>query len=313
LAAQGQAMQHWHDPRVDRQIEATPIRMPAPSASQLLPTRLSASACEALRACPYRFFALNMLRLREVDELEREIEKRDYGTWLHEVLLEFHSQRERPSALETEIEILMRMAATSQAAQDIADADFLPFAASFAVFAPRYIAWLHKRDREGAQWLRGETAVSLALEKIDGIELHGIIDRADEIMTSSGRAMELIDYKTGSSQTLKAKVKEPLEDTQLAFYAALMRPQTDLPLKASYLALDGSKGIDSIIHPNVETSAAVLVDGLVDDLRRLRAGAGLPALGEGSTCSYCAARGVCRRDHWSEDSPEGDMPAEARE
>ena len=28
--------------------------------------------------------------------------------------------------------------------------------------------------------------------------------------------------------------------------------------------------------------------------------AGMPALGEGETCDYCAARGICRKDHWSE-------------
>jgi ATP-dependent helicase/nuclease subunit B len=31
----------------------------------------------------------------------------------------------------------------------------------------------------------------------------------------------------------------------------------------------------------------------------LRGGAGLPALGEGASCEYCAARGLCRRDDWS--------------
>ncbi|HZT54909.1 MAG TPA: PD-(D/E)XK nuclease family protein, partial [Burkholderiaceae bacterium] len=99
---------------------------------------------------------------------------------------------------------------------------------------------------------------------------------------------------------LREKVKEPLEDTQLAFYAALMRSRTELPLSARYLALDGSKGLEEIAHPAVEASAAALVDGLADDLRRLRAGAGLPALGVGATCAYCAARGICRRDQWTD-------------
>jgi ATP-dependent helicase/nuclease subunit B len=111
--------------------------------------------------------------------------------------------------------------------------------------------------------------------------------------------MQLIDYKTGGLQGLKDKVREPLEDTQLAFYAALMRARTELPLTASYLAVDGTKRIDEVPHPDVEDSASALVEGLADDLKRLRAGAGLPALGEGATCDYCAARGVCRRDHWA--------------
>ena len=34
------------------------------------------------------------------------------------------------------------------------------------------------------------------------------------------------------------------------------------------------------------------------ELARIRAGAALPALGEGGACTFCAARGLCRRDHW---------------
>lgn len=45
--------------------------------------RLSASGYDALRICPYRFFALYQLRLRETPELTGDVEKRDFGTWLH--------------------------------------------------------------------------------------------------------------------------------------------------------------------------------------------------------------------------------------
>lgn len=300
LAARGAALAAWHDPRIEIEVAATPIRMSAPSAPALLPARLSASACEALRACPYRFFALNMLRAREDDELEREVEKRDYGTWLHAVLYDFHRTREAPADHATELARLIALAAASQAAHDIVDADFLPFAASFESFAPRYIAWLHARDADGARWLSGEDEVVLQLEALGGTELRGIVDRIDERRVGAQATIDLIDYKTGSAAGLREKVRQPLEDTQLAFYAALMRSRTELPLTARYLALDGSQRLEEIEHEGVEASASALVDGLADELRRLRAGAGMPALGVGSTCEYCAARGVCRRDHWAD-------------
>jgi ATP-dependent helicase/nuclease subunit B len=280
-------------------LAPTPIRMSAPGAPSLLPPQLSASSCEALRACPYRFFALNLLRLREDEEIEREIEKRDYGTWLHGVLLAFHQGRDAPAASETEVARLMSLATASQQRRGLADADFLPFAASFANFAPRYVAWLHARDRDGVRWLSGEEEVRARPAALGGTELRGIIDRVDEFGPVDGRARQLIDYKTGSAASLNEKVKQPLEDTQLAFYTALMRTRTELPLRAMYLALDGRDGVDEIEHPGVEDSASALVEGLAHDLHRLRQGAGLPALGEGSTCDHCAARGVCRRDHWA--------------
>ena len=298
LAARGRSLLAWHDPRANVELASTPIHMTAPAAPGMLPARLSASACEALRACPYRFFALNMLRLREDDELDREVEKRDYGTWLHDVLHDFHETRDAPRDAAFEIARMFELARGSQQKLGLADADFMPFAASFESFAPRYVVWLHARDADGASWLSGETEVVMSLDEFGGTELRGIIDRVDQ--RKGGAAIELIDYKTGSAAGLKEKVSEPLEDTQLAFYAALMRSRTNLPLTASYLALDGSKGIEEVEHKGVEASAAALVEGLADDLRRLRAGAGLPALGVGATCEYCAARGICRRDHWDE-------------
>ena len=301
LAAQGCGLAQWHDPRGELAIAPTPIRMSAPVAPQQLPARLSASACEALRACPYRFFALNMLRLREDDELERDVEKRDYGNWLHALLFEFHRTRAAPADRAIELERLLALARASQATQGMGAADFLPFAASFESFAPRYIDWLHGRDAEGARWLAGEDEVVLPLEGLEGIELRGIIDRIDERRVGTQPTIELIDYKTGSATALREKLRQPLEDTQLAFYAALMRARTELPLTARYLALDGSKGLEEIEHKGVEGSAAALVEGLSEDLRRLQAGAGLPALGVGSTCRHCAARGICRRDHWAEE------------
>ena len=300
LATRGIELAAWHDPRVATVVAPTPIRMSAPGAAGLLPTRLSASACEALRACPYRFFALNMLRLREDDELEREIEKRDYGTWLHAVLYDFHATRGEPGIAAQETARLMQLAESRRIEQGMADADFLPFAASFASFAPRYIAWQHARDAEGARWQRGEVDLRISPDELGGIEMHGVIDRIDDVRVAGAAAIQLLDYKTGGVAGLRDKVKEPLEDTQLAFYAALMQSQTELPLAASYLAVDGTRSIDEVPHPSVDESAAALVQGLADDLKRLRAGAGLPALGEGATCDHCAARGVCRRDHWAE-------------
>ncbi len=299
LQRRGLAFAPWADPRGEREVVLTPVARSAPAAAALLPQRLSASGCEALRACPYRFFALNLLRLREDDELDGEIEKREYGNWLHEVLREFHAQRERPGVPVDEIAALAEIGETVRIRHGLDAAEFVPYAASFGSFVPRYVAWLHRRDAAGARWQGGEERTSVRPEQLDGLELYGVIDRIDAAKISGRAGLELIDYKTGSVQALKDKVREPLEDTQLAFYAALVAPEGGTPMRATYLALDGTHKLESIEHPHVERSAQALLEGLSHDLRRLRGGAGLPALGEGVACTYCAARGVCRRDHWS--------------
>lgn len=303
LQRRGADLLLWVDPRVATMPDAMPLERPAPPAAALLPTRLSASAAEALRACPYRFFALHLLGLNEDDELGAEVEKRDYGNWLHEVLRAFHAGREAPGPREAEMRRLAELGRSVQAGQGLDDAEFLPFAASFDAFVPRYITWLHERDAAGAVWREAESEWSLPLAGLEGIALHGVIDRIDSVPGETGRATELIDYKTGSASGLRDKLREPLEDTQLAFYAALVAPHGSEPLQAIYLALDSSRGIEAIRHPEVERSAAVLVEGLGHELARLRAGAGMPALGEGQTCDWCAARGLCRRDHWQREAP----------
>ena len=283
------------------------VPRPRPVAPALLPSRLSASACEALRACPYRFFALQLLRLRSPDELDDAVEKRDYGTWLHAVLHRFHRTRGEPAAFAVEQEYLHRIALAVRHEMALDDAAFLPFAASFARLVPAYLAWLHRRDAQGAQWLDGEVELSARPAEWEGIEMHGVIDRVDSVPGAddvSGPVLQLIDYKTGSAQGLREQLKQPQEDTQLAFYAALMERQSDSvgDIGACYLPLDEGDKVLAIEHRDVMASAQYLVEGLGHDLARLRKGAVMQALGEGKACEHCDARGLCRRDHWAVDS-----------
>jgi ATP-dependent helicase/nuclease subunit B len=42
-----------------------------------------------------------------------------------------------------------------------------------------------------------------------------------------------------------------------------------------------------------------LLAGIQSDLQRIADGHAMPALGEGSACDWCAARGLCRKDSWA--------------
>jgi ATP-dependent helicase/nuclease subunit B len=180
------------------------------------------------------------------------------------------------------------------------EAAFLPFTATFARVVPRYVDWLHQRDREGAVWIDGEREVSASPPGWSGVQMYGVIDRIDRVQGEHGSVIQLIDYKTGSAVKLRSRVSDPDEDTQLAFYAALMaqQPEALAELSAVYLPLDEPDSIRAIEHPDVARTAERLVDAVGHDLSRLREGAVLQALGEGSACEFCEARGVCRRDHW---------------
>ena len=274
-----------------RSVTRHPISMPRPAAAQALPHTLSASQLEALRECPYRFFARAVLRLDEIEELDASLAKRDYGTWLHAVLHHFHSRRDAGLSGANQLEQAAEFV-TRELAMD--PAELLPFRASFQALMPDYLAWLSEREARGWHWHSGEAEHVTLPSQLGGLRLRGRIDRLDQ---GPGNSRQLLDYKTGSAQALSRRAKDPLEDTQLAFYAALLGG--DASLSAAYLALDDANAPREIEHVGVATSAAALLTGLADEWQRLRQGAAMPALGEGRVCETCEARGVCRRDHWS--------------
>jgi len=293
----------WQDLRPERELALQPQPRAAALAPGLLPAALSASSVESLRNCPYQFFGRVLLGLREQEELEAETDKRDYGTWLHAVLYQFHEQRlEVGRHGEDDEASLRRIGAEQIAAQGLPPAEFLPFSASFERFVPRYLDWLAGAEAAGQHYVAGEQDRSVepyAGGALRGLHLRGRLDRID----AQGGARLLIDYKTGGVSGLKAKVARPLEDTQLAVYAALMQEDMgpkDGELQARYLALDDSRGIAEVEHPDVSHTAAVLIEGLGHDLLAAHGGAPLPALGEGAVCAFCEMRGLCRRDDWSE-------------
>ena len=277
-----------------REVQRHEVDRPQPTAPKALPASLSASRLEALRDCPYRFYARAVLRLDEAEEIETGLAKRDYGTWLHAVLHHFHSQRLTVAHDPDDLQQLQQAADAVTQSLAMSPGELLPFRASFETFAPAYVRWLAEREAQGWLWHSGETEHVLDLPGPPALQLKGRIDRLDR---GPAGVSQLLDYKTSNAAVLKERVRDPLEDTQLAFYAALLgAPAT---LGAAYLALDDAQAPLLIEHPAVHESAAVLLDGLAGEWRRLQQGAALPALGEGRVCETCEARGLCRRDHWA--------------
>ena len=52
-------------------------------------------------------------------------------------------------------------------------------------------------------------------------------------------------------------------------------------------------------QPELLEARDALVEGILNDIGRIADGQTLPALGEGSACDFCKARGLCRKDFWS--------------
>ena len=282
------------------ELPAAPVYPPLARAGARLPQAVSASAVEALRACPYRFFSRSVLRLGQTDELEADTAKRDYGSLLHAMLERFHAQRDLSQPLAVQQQTLVALGSALLQEHGLDAASMLPFLAGLPTFAERYLVWQAQRDAEGWVYAAGEIDSEVTPEGLGGLHLRGRIDRLDRLDRGGQGQQQVLDYKTGAAEGLKKKLRQPLEDTQLAFYAAQLMagPAPPDTLQAAYVALDERTGITELPHPDVTESARALLSSLAADWPRLAAGAPLRALGEGAACDFCEARGLCRRDHW---------------
>lgn len=305
---QQQALAAAPDPRPLRQWPLSAVQRPQPTAADLLPQRLSASAYTQLRQCPYRFFALRQLRLSDAAEIDDEPDARDLGNWLHRVLRRFHedrrdlrpgrvADRDRLDALARDEAVVMGLNVGE------GGAGFLPFEAQWPQLREGYLDWLTgfeaPADTDGPRFEAAEIDRQCSLGRWT---LIGQLDRIDRLPAAHGGHAFVIDYKTeGRSKTIDRK-KHIDEDVQLAFYAALL---PDQPVRAAYLSITDQRGTGEKAatwmweHPDLTAAADRLLAGIRTDLERIAAGAPLPALGESPVCDHCEARGLCRKDFWS--------------
>jgi len=283
-------------------IPVRPTGRPLPHGDALPLATLSSTAYEDLRRCPYRFFALRQLGLRDAQELDAEVDKRDFGNWLHAVLGHFHESLKDAPGADLDARRIMMAAAEQRATREfgLSESEFLPFAAAWPAVCEGYLDWLAKHEaEEGATFVESEPWREETLGRIR------LIGRLDRIDTTRDGSPFVIDYKTESAEKTRDRIKDPTEDTQLAFYAALF---PDDRLRAAYVNVgERSSGTKLYEQRDVVAARDALVAGVQDDLGRIADGVPLPALGEGAVCEHCAARGLCRKDFW-DDGEDGHAP-----
>ena len=281
------------DPSLLRPLTPQPCYMPTPRGDALGVSRLSSTAYEDLRRCPYRFFALRQLKLQASDELDNELGKRDFGNWLHHVLKLFHEALKQAPALDSLAKLAMLNVASEQATVvlGLSQSEFLPFAAAWPRVRTGYLDWLAGHEASGAMFSEGEVWKEMPL---GDLTLIGKIDRVDRLPDGSACVM---DYKTEAPGVTTQRIKASLEDTQLAFYAALLPDDT---LAAAYVNVGEKEGSKSYPQPEVVDFRDLLLEGIASDMARIAAAEPMPALGEGKACDFCAARGLCRKDFWDD-------------
>ena len=231
------------------------------------------------------------MKLQTSDELDQAPDKRDFGNWLHSVLKIFHETlHEMPKGeLTDRVALINRSAEQATLALGLSSSEFLPFAATWPRVRAGYLQWLATHEASGARFVEAE---SWRESPLGCLTLVGKIDRIDRL--NDGSAL-VIDYKTEARTITTERIKVPLEDTQLAFYAALLADDT---LAAAYVNVGEKDATHSHVQADIVALRDRLIEGIASDMARIAEGAAMPALGEGKACEFCAARGLCRKDFW---------------
>ena len=279
------------DPRPDRMLDRKPVLRPMPHGAALPLRHWTQGSYDDLRQCPYRFFAMRQLGLRPADELESEVDKRDFGLWLHEVLQRFHATLNEASGQDraTRCTFLDEAAQLTTESMGLPEGEFLPFAAAWPAVREGYLDWLFDHEAEGSRFSSGETARE---QTVGGLTLMGRVDRID--LASDGQTL-VLDYKTENIAKTRSRIKDPFEDTQIAFYAALFPNDT---LRGAYVNIAERGGTRTVEQSSIVEARDALIEGMLGDWERIAQGAVLPALGDGAACDFCQARGLCRKDFW---------------
>ncbi|MBR7829002.1 ATP-dependent helicase [Actinospica sp. MGRD01-02] len=270
--------EHWWG-LYERTDNPTPIVRPD------LPVPLSASAVEALDACPLRWFLE-----RPAAAQEQSTDKQGFG-------LVFHALAEEVAtgATPADIDVLM----------DRLDRvwDRLPFEARWQSdqerraarrALERFLVW-HGRHRDGRKFIAAEREfdTTLAVGGVD-VRLHGYIDRVE--VNAQGQVF-LVDFKTGKTPKTP---REAEKSAQLAVYQ----------LAAESAGIGETAGAE-LVYPRDEADSAEPTVRVQPPLREQQDPAWAPKLlaevagtvlkerfhasGDAAVCQHCALRRACPR------------------
>jgi len=202
----------------------------------------SPSAVNTYLTCPAQFYYSYVLRLREQDDKLEQIEGRDIGTFVHELLEEAYMpfKGQRP-VLDKKFSALLMAALErkfrSEFSRRIRGGDFM-LRETLKVAIERFIGCERGRDIEEVLELEKKYRTKISVGGGD-LVMKGTIDRIDRMR--SGEIM-ILDYKTGGSdikpstriETVSGAVgdrsiiKKKIKSLQLPIYISLVADKYEL-------------------------------------------------------------------------------------
>ncbi|WP_295895217.1 double-strand break repair protein AddB [uncultured Bartonella sp.] len=222
MRLRGRVFVHWAR-ELDHRESIAFIAQPCPKPPlSKRPKHFSVTEIETLRRDPYAIYARKVLRLKPLEELIHDPSVAERGTLYHAIVAAFATLKIDPAKLNAREKFLEVAKAEFERMQLPLDVEAVWWP-RFEILAPSIIEW------ESALAPR-QRYVEISARPIDvaasGVTLSG---RADRIDVSADHSAEILDFKTGSTPSVKQAAT--LMAPQLALEAALLTRNAFLPLK----------------------------------------------------------------------------------
>ncbi|MFC3073899.1 double-strand break repair protein AddB [Shinella pollutisoli] len=266
LRARGRDLIAWAA-AIDTAPPVPSVTQPAPKPpAELQPRKYSFSEIGRLRRDPYAIHARHILRLHPVAPFNLDPGPAERGSLYHRIVDRFVREEGTAEPL-TLVRRILNEEFDAVGLPLHVDAVWRP---RFAAVARTFVDWHLKRRPAIREVL---TEVGAALDLSAGIRLTGTADRID--ILPDGTA-DIIDYKTGSSPSLK--VARALLDPQLALEAAALRRGAFRkagirePANLLYVRLKPGERFKPEQVDNKDKSALMLAEDALTELEKLLAG-----------------------------------------
>lgn len=211
LSALGYEFKHLYAPNyafwgaeLDKPEGFFPINPPEPKPPLCYrPRKFSASSIEILMRDPYQIFARYILKLRPLNDLNRELDFRDYGTLVHKVLEVFN--RRYPTVYPEQAEEILLKLGDDYFAENQVALEKRAFWWPNFVKSVKWLAATEAVYRQHIARVHFELSGSVVLKAAAGdFEVTAKADRVDETLEGE---VNVLDYKTGSARSSNEIVK----------------------------------------------------------------------------------------------------------
>ncbi|MDQ2899149.1 MAG: PD-(D/E)XK nuclease family protein [Acidobacteriota bacterium] len=251
----------------------------------------SASALETYLQCPFQFFALKTLRLREFPP--RPEDRLDFlirGNIVHKFLAEWFRDRPPIGPLFDRI--------FAESCRD----NCVPSGYRTEMWRHRMIQDIERFCAKD-EWPRGalvETEVEFKFQLDESVAVNGRLDRLERLEDGSGI---VVDYKYSKAETARKLIEDETKLQAPIYLLAIERAFGLKPAAMAYYSLRGDlktsgrgsvPGLETDWEPITREWLDASAGTIIENVRQLRDGRILPAPASVEPCRYCDVRDVCR-------------------